>query len=445
MTKKQHRFSLGRWKMKKANIKESIEELRNPGRGWYQIHTFSAEQDFSAEELRWCLGDEDALALVFIDIGYYREQALDERGLSNINSILDYFAESGLDMILRIAYDREGKAWEKEPFSFSQVMEHMKQLSPILSRHAKHIYVYQGMLVGSWGEMHSSRFLATTQMQRLVSVLESSLGRHSFLAVRRPSYWRTLHLNGESECKRTNMGLFDDGIFGSDTHLGTFGEKTAAEVGWGAAWSVEEELTFEEKLCQYVPQGGEVLYEEKIAEERSLDATVDRLRRMRISYLNRVHDPRILELWKRMTWRQKGPWEGMSGFDYIGRHLGYRFCVRNASVTFVRGKRGTPTQCLWEISIENIGFSPCYQKAKVWLEWKDKQEQTCIKELFLELSRILPGEVKTGMCTTVPAEGEVRLFAARKQDGRAICFANDQEGGRGVLLGRLVPPLAFPE
>ena len=440
MTTKLHSFLRGHWKIKKAELRESVEELRNPGRGWYQIHTFSAEEDFSIEELQWCLGNRNTLALVFIDIGYYREQALDERCLYNIDGILDYFAQSELDVILRITYDREGKAWEREPYSFSQVMEHMNQLGPILSRHAEHIFVYQGLLVGSWGEMHSSRFLATAQMERLASALSEHLGMQSFLAVRRPSYWRTLHLNGESECQRTRMGLFDDGIFGSDTHLGTFGEKMAAEAGWGAAWSTEEELAFEEKLCQYVPQGGEVLYEEGKAEERSLDATVERLRRMRISYLNCVHDQRILELWKRMTWREKGPWEGISGFDYIGRHLGYRFCVRTVRMTAVGGKRGIAAQCQWEISVENTGFSPCYQQAEAWLEWRDSQGQRCKKELLLELSRILPGEVKTGTCITVPAEGEVRLFAARRQDGRTICFANVPEGGQGVLLGRLVPP-----
>lgn len=440
MIKKLHDFVHCRWKMKKAELKESVEELRNPGRGWYQIHTFSAEEEVSTEELQWCLGDMDTLALVFIDIGYYREQTLDERCLANINDILDFFSQSGMDMILRIAYDRQGKAWEREPYSFSQVMEHMKQLGPVLSRYAEHIYIYQGMLVGSWGEMHSSRFLATAQMERLISALENCLERHVFLAVRRPSHWRTLHLNGESEFGRTRVGLFDDGIFGSDTHLGTFGRSTADEAGWGAAWSVEEELAFEEKLCRYVPQGGEVLYEEAKAEERSLDATVERLRRMHISYLNRVHDPRILELWKRMTWRERGPWEGMNGFDYIGRHLGYRFCVRNVTVKFVREKRNAQVQCLWEISIENVGFSPCYQKARAWLEWKNEEGQACTKELLPELSCILPGEVKKGTCTTVPAKGEVRLFAAREQDGHAICLANACEGGQGVLLGRMVPP-----
>lgn len=440
MTNKFHSFFTGRWIFKKAEIRESVEEIRNPGRGWYQIHTFPAEAEFSREELEWCLGDRNTLALVFIDIGYYRECPIDEAALKKIDGILECFEQSGMDMILRITYDREGKAWEREPYSFSQVMEHMIQLGPVISKHAEHIFVYQGLLVGSWGEMHSSRFLASSQLERLALVLSEHLGEQSFLAVRRPVYWRVLHLKGESEIQSTRMGLFDDGIFGSDTHLGTFGENSAIEAGWGAPWNAAEELVFEEKLCQYVPQGGEVLYEEGRAEERSLIKTVERLKKMRISYLNCVHDQRILALWKQLVWKQKGPWQGVSGFDYIGRHLGYRFCVRNISVRIVGGGKGTKVQCQWEISVENTGFAPCYQSAEAWLKWTDSKGRTCTKVLFPELHKILPGEVKTGTCITEPAQGEVHLCAARKRDGRSICFANDPVGGPGVLLGWLVPP-----
>ena len=325
-------------KLKKARLSESIEELKNPGRGWYQIHTFSAEKDFSREELRWCLGDGNTLALAFIDIGAYRERALDKTCLSNIDDILDCFEQYGRDVILRIAYDREGRAEEREPYSLSQVVEHLEQLGPVLSRHAEHIFVYQGLLVGSWGEMHSSRFITENRLERLADVLGRYLGGRTFLAVRRPVYWRMLHPDGNLD-SYIKMGLFDDGIFGSDTHLGTFGRETAAEAGWGRAWRMEEELDFEEKLCVTAPQGGEALYEEGQAEKRSLAGTVERLKKMRISYLNCVYDRRILELWQHMTWEEKGPWNGVNGFDYIGRHLGYRFCVRSAKMTDTGGKR----------------------------------------------------------------------------------------------------------
>lgn len=424
-------------KLKKARLSESVEELKNPGRGWYQIHTFSAEKDFSREELGWCLGDGNTLALAFIDIGAYRERALDKTCLSNIGDILDCFEQNGRDVILRIAYDREGRAEEREPYSLSQVVEHLEQLGPVLSQHAEHIFVYQGLLVGSWGEMHSSRFITENRLERLADVLGKYLGGRTFLAVRRPVYWRMLHPDGKLD-SHIKMGLFDDGIFGSDTHLGTFSRETAAEAGWGKAWRMEEELDFEEKLCVTAPQGGEALYEEGQAEKRSLAGTVERLKKMRISYLNCVYDRRILELWQQMTWEEKGPWNGVNGFDYIGRHLGYRFCVRNAKMTDTGEKKGTRAQCLWEIAVENTGFAPCYQQAEVWLEWEDSRGQICRKDLALELDRILPGEIRTGTCITDSVEGEFRLYAARKRDGRAICFANVPEGGKGVLLGRVV-------
>ncbi len=424
-------------KLKKARLVESVEELQNPGRGWYQIHTFAAEEDFSREELGWCLGDGNTLALAFIDIGYYRERALDDKCLSNIDDILDCFEQNGRDVILRIAYDREGRAEEREPYSLSQVVDHLEQLGPVLSRHAEHIFVYQGLLVGSWGEMHSSRFITENRLERLADVLGKYLGGRTFLAVRRPVYWRMLHPDGKLD-PHTGMGLFDDGIFGSDTHLGTFGREPAAEAGWGRAWSAEEELDFEEKLCIGAPQGGEVLYEEGQAEKRSLAGTVERLKKMRISYLNCVYDRRILELWRHMKWEGKGPWNGVNGFDYIGRHLGYRFCVRSARMTAAGGRKGLPAQCLWEISVENTGFAPCYQPAEVWLEWEDSRGRICRKDLALELDKILPGETRTGICVTDPAQGEFRLYAARKKDGHSIWFANVPEGGKGVLLGRVV-------
>ena len=325
-------------KLKKARLVESVEELQNPGRGWYQIHTFAAEEDFSREELGWCLGDGNTLALAFIDIGYYRERALDDKCLSNIDDILDCFEQNGRDVILRIAYDREGRAEEREPYSLSQVVDHLEQLGPVLSRHAEHIFVYQGLLVGSWGEMHSSRFITENRLERLADVLGKYLGGRTFLAVRRPVYWRMLHPDGKLD-PHTGMGLFDDGIFGSDTHLGTFGREPAAEAGWGRAWSAEEELDFEEKLCIGAPQGGEVLYEEGQAEKRSLAGTVERLKKMRISYLNCVYDRRILELWRHMKWEGKGPWNGVNGFDYIGRHLGYRHNVCGKSLWKIQDLR----------------------------------------------------------------------------------------------------------
>ncbi len=425
-----------RWKFQRASLMESAAELCNPARGWYQIYNFQAQEKPALEELEWCLHPEDTLAFVMIDIGEYRERPLDEAALSHIRGILRFFADRQRDMILRIAYDHEGRAQEREPFFFTQVTEHLSQLCPLLEEYGPQIFVCQGMLVGNWGEMHTSRFLATDKLARMASLLNGAVGETSFLAVRRPMYWRALHPEAcrKRDFTATRMGLFDDAIFGSDTHLGTFGVRPEAEMGWDDPWTAEEEFAFEEKLCQYVPQGGEVLYQEGAAEKRSLAETVARLRRMHISYLNRAHDERLLAIWKGMVWKESGPWSGVNGYDYIGRHLGYRFCVRNVTVEFEKGDGVT---CHWEVSIENTGFARCYQRICTWIEWIDETGRTCRSDLSLDLSSILPGETLSGSCTSRPAIGQVYLYAGRKRDGAALCFANETEGRRGVLLGRL--------
>lgn len=50
------------------------------------------------------------------------------------------------------------------------------------------------------------------------------LGDEIYLAVRTPAQWRTLRSEKEFRQKKyAHLALFDDGILGSMTHLGTFG------------------------------------------------------------------------------------------------------------------------------------------------------------------------------------------------------------------------------
>ena len=76
-----------------AKLEESTAELSNPARGWYQIHTFLAEQEPDFEELRWCLHPKDTLAFLLIDIGYFRDRDLDQEVLDRICRIFSFFSE----------------------------------------------------------------------------------------------------------------------------------------------------------------------------------------------------------------------------------------------------------------------------------------------------------------------------------------------------------------
>ncbi len=428
------------WKFKKADFVETTDALNNPARGWYNIFPFLVEEEPDFDKLSWCADSTETLALVIINIGAYREKLLDIQAMQNIRSILSYFRRYSYDIILRITYDHEGKVVEREPFFFKQVVEHMEQLTKVIKEFSDITFVYQGMLIGSWGEMHTSRFVSPEKMKLLWGMMQTEFQGRPYLAVRRPNMWRILHPEwcGRIEINTNDTtGLFDDAIFGSDTHLGTFGMESKANVGWDAVWSREEELEFENQLCKYVPHGGEVVCGETYLEKFNPVTTADTLKKMHITYLNQAYDSRVLDKWKEWTWTEEGPWKNTCFYDYIGEHLGYRYVVRDVSVQLDTDIESMYSEFEVTISIENVGFANCYNRLIVLLEGQRDGE--------LLFSNRLDCDGKNWDCNTVctvsdriPVQNcELLLSVIRKKDGRRVFFANPTEDDGRIWLGRI--------
>ncbi len=419
-----------KWIFDKADLTESKKPLENPNRGWYQIYTFFADKTPDFQPMLWCDLEGDTSAMVIINIGAYKEMQLDEKALENMRVILRFFARKQYGIILRITYDHEGKALEREPFFFSTVKEHLVQLIPVINEFADHVFVYQGMLIGNWGEMHTSRFLHPLKLKELWSVLKTGLDKRIFTAVRRPSCWRMLHPDNEKD----QMGLFDDAIFGSENHLGTFGNAARDSVSWDSLWCKEDEFSFEEELCQLVPNGGEAICGEQYLSGENPRSTVDTLRKMHITYLNKEYDKKLLGIWKEWKWEDSGVWSDGSLYDYIESHLGYRFIVKDVVISAYEHKTN---EVKLEISIENVGFANFYEEAEVVLEWVDDAGNS--------QSQILCCDVRTWHVETVqrlfqwiPAgKHTLYLYAKRKKDAKIIWFANEAEPNGRVCLGKI--------
>lgn len=416
-----------------ADLRETAEELSNPARGWYQIHTFLAEQEPDFEELRWCLHPKDTLAFLLIDIGYFRNQDLDQEVLERLCRIFAFFSERSYDCIVRVVYDHEGKALIREPLHFFQVKSHLEQIGSVLRQFSECIFVFQGMLVGNWGEMHSSRFLEQNCLRQMAEILRIGKGEETYLAVRRPVYWRILH--EEQRGKRTvcaeDMGLFDDAILASETHLGTFGTESRKQAGWNSPWKREEELAFETEIGKCAPNGGEAVYGQVYLQELTPSKVLVCLRKMQITYLNRVHDARMLEVWKEWQYPGTGVWKGKSVYDYIGAHMGYRFLIRNVYIT----RRNTYQV---DIEIENVGFASYYQEAEIYLEFTGGKGECISKVLEGQMKRWKSGELRKLTCTIEAGAGALFLSGRRKRDGAAIWFGNVSDEQGRVLLGDLL-------
>ena len=72
-----------------AKLKTSTSLIPNPSRGWYQIFYFHIPQKPVFQELRWCLRDNETVAMAVIHIGAYRNKALDQNALDIISSIFE--------------------------------------------------------------------------------------------------------------------------------------------------------------------------------------------------------------------------------------------------------------------------------------------------------------------------------------------------------------------
>lgn len=418
------------------DLTETTEELKNPARGWYQVYTFLAEQEPDFEEFQWSLDREDTLALVLINIGCFRKMDLDEIVMKRIRRILCFFEENQYDCIVRVVYDHEGRAFVREPSDFAQVQRHMRQIGNLIGQQVPSVYIYQGMLLGNWGEMHGSRFLDTERMLKLVEILREKKSPQTFLAVRRPVYWRSLH-GGQSrkilECS-DNMGLFDDGIFGSASHLGTFAEGEDGKQAWDEPWNREQELEFERELCRQAPNGGEVVYGDDYAKALSTEKIIEDLRKMQITYLNKVHDTRLLNIWKERHYPGQGVWNGKSVYDYVGAHMGYRFLIRDVNVIRVKGEKG---KYRITVEIENTGFAGFYQEAEICLEYADRYGMRSKVVLEDQMKGFRSGERRKLSCVMENCCGEMFLTAIRRKDKVRIRFANRSDDEGKVMLGYL--------
>lgn len=427
-----------KWNLKKADFTESTKELHNPARGWYQIYTFYADKTPDLKNLTWCQEDKDSLVFILLDISAYREKNLDDTALNNIRSILEFFSKSKYDIVLRAVYDHDGNAVEREPFFFSQVQNHLKQMTKLIQEFSDAIFVFQGMLIGNWGEMHTSRFLTPEKMAALFLILKNELKDEVFLAVRRPGIWRQLHPEGcgKIELPYDSMGLFDDAIFGSDSHLGTFGNSTKEMAGWDGLWCREDELLFEEKLCQRVPNGGEAIYGETYLQTGNPLDTIDTLKKMHITYLNKAYDKRILDIWKEWIWEEAGVWQNKSVYEYIGMHLGYRFWIKDAAISATE-KNAAGDKLQVTITIANTGFANFYQEAEVKLEWLDTQGNW-YSAVFKEDMRTWNSDCEHHIsCETDATDCKLYLSAKRRSDGRPIYFANQSKQDGRVYLGEI--------
>lgn len=378
--------------------------LRNPNRGFYHICRVTLSDglcDYAAMAVAHVVAyPDDTLALLEINLREYRAGDISFAGMGSLDRLLSAWEDYDVGLIVRFLYDWDGNGPENEPEDLDTVMGHIAQAGPVLSAHGDSIFCLQGLFVGSWGEMHGTKFGGDFAV--LAEALDDATGNCMFLSVRTPAQLREI-LKSRPDLE-SRLGLFNDGMLGSATDLGTY---DMADQGVERR-TRERELFFQENTCLSVPNGGEAVLDNPY---NDFENAVRDMSRMHVAYLNGAYDPAVLGKWAGTDMAAYGL-DGLSGLDYIERRLGYRLYVSDFG-TYGDGVR--------YVELRNAGFGgmlfPCAMEVRPGPEVRVLD----LSRLYGNMSCIVtypdPGSTDGGQPVFYDTRTGMRIFLVGNQLG----------------------------
>jgi hypothetical protein len=187
-----------------------------------------------------------------------------------------------------------------------------------------------------------------------------------------------------------------------------------------------------------VPNGGEVITDNSY---NDFENAISDLATMHISYLNMDYDSKVLDKWKAATYSGNDVFSGVSGYDYIEAHLGYRYVIRSSKISFQSLLEQTAEL---SFTVENTGFAPAYRNfdSNLLIVSEQNNETVSIPVTFSS-RKLLPGDVCTvsiSLDVRSLEKGDYQLvFSLADSDTEStIQFANEGlNTENGVLLGTL--------
>lgn len=441
-----------RLEVENFSFTESARELRNPNRGFYHLYRFQITEEpedyGQLVQERYQKDTDTELTLVQISLQAYREGAIGETGLENIRGLFLALGELDKQLVIRFMYDEDGESELYEPESIDIILRHMEQLGPVLREAEKDIFIIQGLFNGNWGEMNGTRYGSAEDMRRLAEKLAGVTDDSTYLSVRMPAQWRGIVGSDNpaealaSHILAGRLSLFNDGILGSESDYGTYLTEDFVGADEYGRWRREEELNFQRELCRTVPNGGEVINENVLNDFAN---SVRELSAMHVTYLNTDYDEKVLKKWRETRVTEEGCFDGMDGYTYMERHLGYRLLIHDACLKPSEDKKNVYAA----VNLKNVGFAPLYKMPKIKLIlYSEEEGQLPPMEMSCAIDQLVGGEekdalqlagVKIAVDELKRRRYEVYFFMEDPDTGRSILMANEEEEeAYGYRIGTIV-------
>ena len=390
----------------------SNEQLNNPYCGWFHTYDYQVNQDTVFEETSVAEAvKEDVnsrLCQVKIDLGAYASGQLPAEAIDTIGGILGAWSATDKQMLLGFYYSAV-------PEQMETVYLHMEQLAPLINERKSHIYAYQCLGTQNTRAMTESPLFQGESLKELIAYQASMMDETMILTVDNVNRYEAL--TGFLNLPSQDMAFTGTlparlGIFSSDINR----EKSKAE---------KQALL---KLGTCVPVGGVAASEgdmASVAEEGVTFLCAD--------------ESVAVEAWKNETYPGEDAFSGLTMYDYLTTHLGYRYIFQDAEVTFDNWK---DEKAKMRIHLQNIGFSNAYRVFDTSLLLKNtKTEEVISIPLDEDNRRWLSGQdvtVETELDIKSYDKGTYHIYfmMVDTKSGDVIRFGNTMSlGNNGYQLG----------
>ncbi len=396
-----------------ADYSESNEALANPYIGWYHCYEYviceDASPDLSTIDAAQSSDTSTRLCLVRINLKNYAHTAISDRGLSDIRSLLGRWATIDKQILLQFCYDRSNDPAASEPSDPSTIYRHMEQVADIVNDYAGHIYQLQGVFSDMQGEDSAGACLADlTDYYASLTDRSLYLGLHDsdqyLEAIGQNSVPPVLYSSDKTLFYR--IGLFDDAM--------------SPGMADGEAEAIAA-------IASFAPCGGSVSADASL---RDATTAIGMLFSRHISYLNADQDETILESWKNQTYHAGDAYSGLTLYDYMTTHLGYRYVLRDVELSFNTWKDQNANLRLY---IENVGSCPAYMPYDVRLLMRNRDTEEVIT---------LPLDTDNrswGSAETVTLDQSLALRDYEKGSYSLYLLLQDPSTGEVIKLGNTMP------
>ncbi len=313
----------------------------NPGRGFYH-----ADDQLNPETIADYPSEGITLILREYHIDDFRDTKIPVWYLWNIQRDLNNIRNAGLKVILRFRYTaKTSKPYGDAPLNI--VLEHIKQLEPILRQNSDVIFTFQAGFIGAWGEWYYTDYFSASpgniteqnwiDRRAVVDSLLSALPPEIMVNVRTPNYKRHL-LNEESYTPVTVAEAYKNLPVARISHHNDCFLASVSDVGTYTDTTVQKPYLAED--TKYTVIGGETCGQSGYSH---CENALKELKRFHWSYLNRDYHQGVI-----------GDWIDEGCYPEIQKKLGYRYRLINGNFTSESSPDGT---FLFKLNLINEGFA----------------------------------------------------------------------------------------